>query len=127
MKRKRTFIILAIAVLSIISAYIFYQSNSSSGNEAPALQKVESEYVCMINDAYFGRPQISVIVNGKTYYGCCPSCEAKLKNNINARMAIDPISKKQVDKATAVIGAKFDTSVLYFENEENMKAYKITP
>ena len=40
------------------------------------------------------------------------------------REAVDPISGKQVDKAKAVIGAKPDGKVLYFENEKTFSAYQ---
>lgn len=77
----------------------------------------------MINDQYMGLAQIPVQVEGKTYYGCCQMCEAKLKNNPEARLGTDPVTQKAVDKATAVI-AKDDTGkVLYFESEESMRTY----
>jgi YHS domain-containing protein len=39
------------------------------------------------------------------------------------RIAIDPISKKKVDKATAVVGVAANKGVLYFENETNLERY----
>jgi len=42
------------------------------------------------------------------------------------RQAVDPVSKKTVDKATAVIGAQPDGSVLYFENAANLARYNQT-
>lgn len=88
-----------------------------------ALKKVEPQYVCMINNALFDKAQIPVEVNGKTYYGCCPMCKAKLEKSVQARTSTDPVSGKTVDKATAVIGAQADGVVHYFENEENFKKY----
>lgn len=88
------------------------------------LKKVESQYVCMINNKLFDTPQIPVTVGGKTYYGCCPMCKAKLEKSTHARTATDPISGKPVDKATAIIGAQADGKVYYFENEKNLKLYK---
>ena len=50
-------------------------------------------------------------------------CEAKIKNSPESRVAIDPVSGNEVDKATAVIGAAPDGKVFYFESEENLVQY----
>ena len=92
--------------------------------EATVLKKVESQYVCMINNKLFDKVQIPTIVNGKTYYGCCPMCKEKLEKSPEARSATDPVSNKKVDKSTAIIGAEADGTVHYFENEANLKRYK---
>jgi YHS domain-containing protein len=91
---------------------------------AGQLKKVEAKYVCMINNKLFDKVQIPVKVAGKTYYGCCAMCKAKLEKSVQARTATDPVSKKTVDKATAVIGAKADGTVFYFESEKNMKLFR---
>jgi len=85
---------------------------------------VPSDQVCMVNNDYMGRDQIEVIVDGKTYYGCCKMCEDRLPVDETVRVAVDPISKNQVDKADALIaitGSKGEVS--YFENEANYKKY----
>ena len=51
-------------------------------------------------------------------------CKERLAKDVAAREAVDPVSGKKVDKATAVIGALADGSVLYFENDKNFDAYK---
>jgi YHS domain-containing protein len=90
---------------------------------APALQKVEAKKVCMVNDALFAKDQIPVEVQGRTYYGCCEMCKGRLASDETARTAADPVTGKKVDKATAVIGAKADGSVLYFENEKTFAEF----
>lgn len=87
------------------------------------LTKVTPSLVCMINDQFMGREQIPVVVDGRTYYGCCPACKQKLNDSAEARSAIDPVSGRPVDKAQAVIGRKADGSVLYFESAETMARY----
>lgn len=87
------------------------------------LKPVEANHVCMMNNKLFDTPQIAIEVEGKTYYGCCPMCADKLKNNSSLRAAIDPVSGKQVDKADAVIGADSNGMTYYFENKENFHAY----
>lgn len=89
-----------------------------------ALKIVPNKDVCMVTNMHFQRPQIPIQVDGKTYYGCCQNCKKTLGEDPSARVAEDPVSKKPVDKATAVIAVLEDGSVLYFENKENVKNYK---
>ena len=87
--------------------------------------KVKSSYVCYVNNKYMGKEQIPVIVDGKTYYGCCNGCVGNLQNNRNPRYAIDPLTGKEVDKSTAYIVIKEvgKSDVLYFENKANYEKY----
>ena len=99
-------------------------AEKEKGASFPSLQKVEAEYVCMVNNRLFSVKQIVVEVDGKTYYGCCPMCEERLKKDAAMRKAVDPVSGAEVDKAEAIIGAKRDGSVHYFETEENYEAFR---
>lgn len=110
---------IALVLLTIITGF-----SINAQAESSALKKVESQYVCMINNKLFDKAQIPVTVAGKTYYGCCPMCKEKLEKSEEARTAIDPVSKKKVDKAAAVIGAAPDGTVYYFENETNLERFK---
>ena len=114
-------IILAFA-LALFALPAFAQGG---GDAASALTPIKPEYVCMVNNAAFDKPQIPVEVGGKIYYGCCPMCKERLAKDASARTATDPVSGKSVDKAEAIIGKTPDGSVYYFENEGNMKQYKI--
>jgi YHS domain-containing protein len=100
------------------------QTASSRPSAATTLVRVQPEKVCMINDRFMDAPQIPVAVEGKTYYGCCPMCERRLREEPNSRFGIDPVSKKRVDKAAAVIGKLTNGEVLYFENEQTFGAYQ---
>lgn len=92
--------------------------------QAEPLTKAEPKYVCMVNDTLlFPKDQIPVEVGGKTYFGCCEMCKGRLATDEAVRHAKDPVSGKTVDKATAVIGAKPDGKVLYFESEKTFKAF----
>jgi YHS domain-containing protein len=91
--------------------------------ETPKLQRVEPKKVCMINEQVFEKDQIPVQVEGRTYYGCCEMCKKALASDASKRVAVDPVSRKEVDKAKAVIGALADGSVLYFENDKNFEKY----
>lgn len=94
-------------------------SNYQLGDHIP------NELVCMVNNAYMGTPQIQVPVGGKTYYGCCDMCVGKLNNDENARMGIDPLSGKMIDKSQAyIILSNENGAVAYFESEDSYKKYK---
>ena len=102
-------------------------ASSKVADDMPADQVTrvtDTDKVCMMNDRYMGSAQIPVDVDGKRYYGCCAMCKARLANDRRARMAIDPVSGKEVDKATALIAKRTDGSILYFENEASLKKYK---
>jgi YHS domain-containing protein len=75
---------------------------ASAPAPASALTEVrDPSQVCMVNNPYMGRLQIPTTVEGKTYYGCCPMCKGRLEKEAAARTAKDPVSGRDVDKATA--------------------------
>lgn len=90
---------------------------------AGPLKKVVPKTVCMINEQAMGKDQIPVEVEGKTYYGCCEMCKKALASDASKRSAVDPVSGKVVDKATAIIAAQEDGKVFYFENDANLAKY----
>jgi len=100
----------------------------SQSHHATVPQKgtpVAANLVCMVNDAYMGREQIPVIVNGDTYYGCCEMCKERLPKDESVRYAIDPYSLKKINKATAYIVVIGDMGeVAYFENEIHFQKFK---
>jgi YHS domain-containing protein len=51
-------------------------------------------------------------------------CKGRLAQDASIREAVDPVSGKPVDKAKAVIGAKPDGKVLYFESEKTFSQYQ---
>jgi YHS domain-containing protein len=79
--------------------------------------------VCMVNDQYMGRAQIPVLVEGRTYYGCCPMCKERLEKQPEMRTARDPVSGEPVDKAKAVIVQDAAGKALYFANEDTLSRY----
>jgi YHS domain-containing protein len=109
--------------LSVFAVLLICNQLGISEAQASELKRVPTEQVCMVNDAFMGKKQIPIPVQGKTYYGCCQMCVSTLTNDAAERQAIDPVSRQAVDKATAIIGALPDGSVFYFENEANLKTY----
>lgn len=106
---------------TLISASIFAHSHHK--NYDPSWKIVPNETVCMVTEAHFDKPQIPVAVAGKTYYGCCEGCKKTLAEDPKARTAIDPLTKKSIDKATAVIATNAAGKVMYFENKKNFEKY----
>jgi len=116
-------IVLLSLCLFLIVTVLYSQAGAQDSKKNDTATEIDSKYVCMINDQLFNKEQIPIEVEGKTYYGCCKMCEAKLKTDPNSRESIDPVSNKKVDKALSVIGAAPDGSVYYFENETNLQKY----
>ncbi|HKO58399.1 MAG TPA: hypothetical protein VJ276_21215 [Thermoanaerobaculia bacterium] len=112
---KRTFA-LTLALLVLATA-------AFAGAVKPPVKQVESKKVCMINEHYMQKDQIPVEVEGKTYYGCCDMCKKALAADASKRSAVDPVSGKKVDKATAIIAADAEGNVVYFENAKNLEAF----
>jgi YHS domain-containing protein len=104
----------SVLFLSILATTITFGSD---------LKIVENKKVCMVNNTVFESDQIPVKVADKTYYGCCEMCKSKLSSDPSSRVAIDPVSKKEVDKSKAIIAAGSDKKVVYFENTANYKKF----
>jgi YHS domain-containing protein len=111
--------------LALLCLFAFALGIAQAGDAGvkPGLQRVETKKVCMVNNQVFDKDQIPVAVEGKTYYGCCEMCKERLTKDAAMRSAVDPVTGKPVDKATAVIGALPDGKVLYFESEATFGQY----
>lgn len=112
--RSRRFGAILVPILALLVASLAF---------AAPLKRVETKKVCMINNQVFEKDQIPIAVEGKTYYGCCEMCKERLAKDAAARTAVDPVTGKPVDKATAVIAAMPDGKVLYFESQETYEKY----
>ncbi|HEV8581389.1 MAG TPA: hypothetical protein VGX68_20170 [Thermoanaerobaculia bacterium] len=121
MPRSRTLLlILTLGAVLLMSAFALAGEETST----PVLKRVEAKKVCMVNNQLFEKDQIPIAVEGKTYYGCCEMCKERLGKDAAARTAVDPVTGKKVDKATAVIAAQPDGKVLYFESEKTLAEYQ---
>lgn len=120
---RRLGVALALVVAALVAGLAFAQGQSKD-DAASALKRVETKKVCMINNQVFEKDQIPVEVEGRTYYGCCAMCKERLAKDPASRQAVDPVTGKTVDKATAVIGALPDGNVLYFESEATFEKYE---
>lgn len=125
-------VLLFVAVVSVVSLVVFTTMSSESEEPRGAdnnsdtvltLEKVESQYVCMVNNRLFPNEQIPVEVEGKTYYGCCEMCKGTLANHNESRISEDPLTGNKVDKAESVAAADPQGNIYYFENEKNLKEF----
>lgn len=93
-------------------------ANDTIRATAPQLRRVPADQVCMRSNRFMGKAQPAADVDGHAYHGCCAGCTKHLAESAAARTAKDPVTGNAVDKATAVIGARPDGSVVYFESAE---------
>ena len=77
----------------------------------------------MVNDAVMAKQQIPVPHEGEMYYGCCEGCVKQLKNERGLRYSKDPVTGRDVDKATAFIMAGPKGQALYFESSKTARKY----
>lgn len=81
--------------------------------------------VCMVNNTYMAAPQDRVVVDGRSYYGCCPACRDRLTTEPAVRTARDPVSGEVVDKASAVLARDDRNGILYFASAEHARQYRV--
>lgn len=87
------------------------------------VKSVDSSLVCMGTDQVPGKAMIPIEIEGRTYYGCCPNCNERLRTDKRVRMATDPVSGEAVDKALAFIVEGSGGRALYFKSAETAKKY----
>jgi YHS domain-containing protein len=97
---------------------------AESADLAQLTRITDPSQVCMVRNHFMGRPQLSVALQGGTYFGCCAGCANRLLADPGARVAIDPVNHHTVDKALAVLAMTPRGSVLYFENELTFSAFR---
>ena len=112
---------IVLAVLSLATPL----SAAPKAGEGERVKQVEAKYVCFITKRHFDKPQTAVVVDGKSYYGCCPSCTQTLTEDPKSRVDFDPVSGKEVDKATATVGVDKAGKVYFFESVENLKKFRV--
>ncbi len=122
-----------IGILFIGLIFFLSSTNASSDQEVvkeaqtqQTSAEIPKEEVCMVNDAFMGKSQIEVPVNGKMYYGCCNMCVKRLNESEEIRSAKDPFTKEIVDKASAYIVLDPDSDqdeVLYFKDQTTYQKF----
>lgn len=117
-------------ILAFTSVFLVSCNNSKSETTEIAVAQfktgdiVPHNQVCMVNNAYMGKKQLEVKYKGKTYYGCCENCKLRIPKEENVRTAYDPISKKLIDKSSAIIAiSDKNDNVVYFENKTNYETF----
>jgi YHS domain-containing protein len=123
---------LFVLALGFIGFQSFYTARSDHESASyytllpPTTDTIAHTKVCMADDIYQGDyPTIAAPLLSKTYYACDQKGIRELTSDQTRRMGIDPISKKEVDKALAIIAIdpKRDGKVLYFQSRETHAKY----
>ena len=97
---------------------------AGAGTPTPVVTIPDRPKVCMMQDTVMAVPAIPLAHDGKTYYGCCEMCKAKIATEpARYTLARDPVSGAVVDKATAAL-LSVDGRVLYFESEVTRSGYR---
>ncbi len=129
--------ILAIVLLGAGLVVIVYMTTQMSGTHSKDSDQylaslpsqsdtISHNKICMVDDIYQGDyPTLAVLLSANTYYGCDAKAIHELSSKQDVRFAIDPVTKRKVDKASAVIGLnpKRDGKVLYFESKTTFTQY----
>lgn len=129
--------VLAIVLLGGGLVLIVYMTTQMSGQHSKDTDQylaslpsqsdtISHNKICMVDDIYQGDyPTLSVRLSANSYYGCDAKAIHELSTKQNVRFAIDPVTKCNVDKGSAVVGlhSKRDGKVLYFESNETFKQY----
>jgi hypothetical protein len=117
-------------ILFALQAFYAGRKDHSSDNYYSSLpatsDTIPHSKVCMVDDIYQGTyPTIAVSITNRPYFSCDQKGVYTLNTDPKKRMAIDPVSKKLVDKASAVIAIdpKKDGSVMYFESHSTHSKY----
>lgn len=98
--------------------------SATTGVKYELWDQVPNNEVCMVNDAYMGRLQMEVPHQGRMYYGCCEMCVERIPNDPEVRVAKDPHTSEEVDKAEAyIVLAGPQGQVMFFANEENYREF----
>ncbi len=87
------------------------------------LKPIDKSKVCMQLDEAYPTKQRSVKIGKHNYNYCCDRCKSKLLENPELRIAKDPFSGKEINKALAYTAQDSLGNVVYFENEKNFKTY----
>lgn len=120
----RTLAVFLVAA-SVMAGVVYHKSHPRKPSEqvnTTIIRPVEHSMICMVQDRVSMR-NISVEIEGNTYYGCCPNCVGKLMLTRAIRYARDMVTGKVVDKSKAFVAAREDGSVVYFESEKTALEY----
>ncbi|MEO7989290.1 MAG: hypothetical protein ABI663_07095 [Chryseolinea sp.] len=86
---------------------------------------ISHERICMASDIYLEEQLIKVPSGNKMYYACSEHCVHQLSID-SVRFSIDPITRKKIDKAFAVVSLHPDKTgkIIYFESKASFEKYR---
>ncbi len=112
--RRRKAVVTWVVALGLVLAIA--GGGDAAWAASPVVFVPERTRVCMMQDTVMTVPAIPLARGGKTYFGCCEMCKAKIAAEPERyTKARDLMTGAVVDKATAeLLGV--DGRVLYFES-----------
>jgi YHS domain-containing protein len=116
--------IFAVSLVLGALALVLRSPADAKNTTGDAVKEVEAKFVCMVEKKRADEPQKPVMIEGRAYYACSETCAARLLEDPASRMDVDPVSGKEVDKATATVGLDKAGNVYFFENSENLKQFR---
>ncbi|NDP22573.1 MAG: hypothetical protein GZ091_16045 [Paludibacter sp.] len=90
-------------------------------------KQLETGKTCMFRNELKMGATIPVLIEGETFYVCCPRCAENLKlNYTDSQFAVDQYSHHRIKKSKAfiVLNNNLNGKVRYFESEENFNHFK---
>lgn len=115
-------------IVTVISFLVAFLKDNANQNLLRNYenQEIPHNIVCSVGNQIEFANLKKLNINDKTYWVCCDQCKARLENNINLRLAIDPFSKNMINKSNAVIiqNPKAIRKVMYFESMDNFLKYR---
>jgi len=130
-KGRKIYATAAVIFIAATFGVVFFGGHASTISPRQAIaataavtQAAPNE-VCMVNDKVFGTPQIPVEFEGKTYYGCCQGCVKRINEDKTVRYSTDPLTGREVDKATAFIVEGAGGEALYFESVDTAMEFAL--
>jgi YHS domain-containing protein len=77
------------------------------------VKQVNPKFVCSVDKNHSNEKPVSEV------------CPAKLTEDPKSGSEIDPVSGKEVEKATATVGVDRAGNVYFFENAKNLKQFRV--
>ena len=122
-------LLVTLGILMVSTYYIIIlkgQAQQENTYKEFSWLEVPDSMVCMISNSIKQSPTNAFDVNGKIFFGCCPSCGSKLIGNFeNSQYSTDPLTKKTISKADAEIRLipGHGNTVVYFESLGNYEEF----
>lgn len=124
-----------IRLFTLLSLFAFQQTAFADNDRFIKVDPGERNKICMVNDFYNPMADFSnfsVIVDGKTYYGCCHGCKKALSASNQYHFAYYTVDNKQIKVNKAAAGCiladkKKHGAAYYFNSDQECSDFVKNP